>query len=330
MANVEPYSLSFWEILATSVAKMGPIPEHIAIIMDGNRRYARAKGLKTVLGHEAGSSVTTLLAQWVEAIGCKELTLYAFSSENFKRTEKEVEDVMDVIYRKVGLMIRAVDTGKNTSMCFQVIGNWDSIPLKLKFRLANLMQKTKNFKPYKLNVAVGYTGREGILRSLKEFEGQKSDKKMTNVNDSFEMIPPIKWNEYLLEQAQNLVDMRPVDMLIRTGGDLRLSDFMLWEASHAYVHFIPTTWPEFSFTDFIHAIFMYQLHRSRVPKRLSAKQSLSPEVMLLAEKMLQAGRTEKWAKIARLGKRDVPPETSEPDYVPNQFMKRFEALLNFN
>ncbi|OXA53910.1 isoprenyl transferase [Folsomia candida] len=323
MTEMDTYSLSLLEILATSVAKMGPIPDHIAIIMDGNRRYARTKGLNTVNGHEAGSRVSLGLEEWIRAIGCNELTVYAFSSENFKRTKEEIAGVMDVIYKKIGSMIQDVETGKNRDTSFQVIGNWESIPSKLKFRLANLMQKTKNFKPFKLNMAVGYTGREGILRSLNAFEGTKSDK----VNDNSDIIPPSKWNEYLIEQAQNLSDMKPVDLLIRTGGDLRLSDFMMWEASHAYVHFIPTTWPEFSFTDFIHAIFKYQLHRYGVPKQLSAKQSLSREEMTFAEKMLQLPRTERWTRIVRMGNKDVPLEEVEAEYSPNN--EKFSGAVKF-
>ncbi|OXA53392.1 isoprenyl transferase [Folsomia candida] len=329
---MEDYSLSLLEILATAVARMGPIPEHIAVIMDGNRRYAKSKGLKAIQGHQAGAAVSSRVEKWGKAIGCKEVTVYAFSSENFKRTKEEVDDLMELMCWKAETILQDVETGKITDVSFNVIGDWDKVPHKLKCRMANLVEKTKNFKPYKLNVAVAYTGREGMLRSLKAFEGLKSDESVTEVNhnsDKGQTQQP-KWNEYLVEQAQNMANMRPVDMLIRTGGDLRLSDFMLWEASHAYVHLTPKTWPELSFSAFMHAIFMYQVHRRQIPKPISAKDSLSPEELIHTEKTLQGPRAVMWARNARFAKKDPPLEkTSEPFCPKKTFLDSLQDLLSF-
>lgn len=150
------------------------------------------------------------------------------------------------------------------------------------------MVKTRNFKPYQLNVAIVYTGkirmnicmlgtiqiyllchylctsgREGILRSLTSLPVSIKNQENVNLHSH---LNPCEWNEYLVEQSQHLSDMRPVDMLIRTGGDCRLSDFMMWETTQAYIHFTPETWPEFTFWRLLHAILMYQVHRRTVPK----------------------------------------------------------------
>lgn len=160
--------------------------------------------------------------------------------------------------------------------CIQFIGNLHTLPAKVQHRMANIMKKTRYFEPYKLNIAVAYTGdtiiysinsdknltlhtrigigREGILRSMNVIQRNTDNNQI---------------NTCLVDQSQHLMDVRPVDMLIRTGGDLRLSDFMLWESSHAYIHFTPVTWPELTFWQLLHACFMYQIHRKKVtPKEV--------------------------------------------------------------
>ncbi|XP_035712110.1 dehydrodolichyl diphosphate synthase complex subunit DHDDS-like [Folsomia candida] len=195
---------------------------------------------------------------WWRALGCKELTLYVFSSENYKRTTQEVDALMDLMYRKFTTMLQEVEAGSNRDTCIQMIGNWEKFPLKLKHRMASLMARTRHLTPYKLNLAVGYTGREGILRSLSSFHDEDNEASC-NSSESFP-----KWNEHLIEQSQHLVDLRTIDLLIRTGGDQRLSDFMMWESSHAYIHFTEKTWPEFNFWEFIHCCFLYQVHKNRI------------------------------------------------------------------
>ncbi|XP_035712412.1 dehydrodolichyl diphosphate synthase complex subunit DHDDS-like [Folsomia candida] len=257
--------MSYLQLLAASIVRMGPIPQHIAIIMDGNRRYAASRGMKAQYGHEAGAELLNVVRTWGKAIGCKELTLYVFSSENYKRTVQEVEDLMDLIFRKFTTLLEEIESGENTDTCIQMIGNWEKFPLKLKYRMATLMARTKHFTPYKLNFAVGYTGREGILKSLNSFH-DKSNETSGNYDESFPA-----WNEYSIGQSQHLVDMRPIDVLIRTGGDQRLSDFMMWESTHAYIHFMKGTWPEFSFWKFIHSCFLYQVHKKKIVQAVWVK-----------------------------------------------------------
>ncbi|XP_021958749.1 isoprenyl transferase isoform X1 [Folsomia candida] len=322
------YEMSFYEILATSVARMGPTPNHMAIIMDGNRRFARAKGLKVMHGHEAGSTILDGVEEWRKAIGCKELTIYVFSSENFKRTKDEVDNLMELIFRRSEDTMNDVKSGKNTDMCVQFIGNWERSPEKLKNRIANVMEITKDFKPYKLNVALAFTGREGILRSLQAFTGWK-DETPTKTSESEENS--LGWNEYLIEQAQHSAHMRPIDILIRSGGDQRYSDFMMWEASQAYIHFTSETWPEFNFNQFMDAIWKYQVFRRQlIHKPISAKASLSPEEARKSEEILDKSRIKMWTRIGRMAKKDVPPEgTCIPYVVNNQWLDAFQKVLKF-
>ncbi|XP_035714954.1 dehydrodolichyl diphosphate synthase complex subunit DHDDS isoform X1 [Folsomia candida] len=227
MSHKNSYELSFLEILTTSVARMGKIPDHIAIIMDGNRRYARRKGLEVSNGHKAGADTLLNLYRWGNALGCKELTVYAFSSENYKRSKQEVDYLMELMEQRCTQLLQAIESHHESDTCIQMIGNLDNLPEKLRHRVAHLMQRTRLNKPYRLNVAVAYTSwsREGILAGLKALIDKDQDK-----ND------PSELNEYIIHQSHSLMDLRPVDMLIRTGGDQRLSDFMLWEASQAYIY----------------------------------------------------------------------------------------------
>ncbi|XP_035707756.1 dehydrodolichyl diphosphate synthase complex subunit Dhdds [Folsomia candida] len=239
--------MSVLEILAAPMTQIGKIPDHVALILDGNRRYAKSRGLPALKGHQAGYAFC--------------LTVFLFSIENFKRAKEEVDDLMELIFIMCTNLMKQVDAGTIMDTSFQVIGNWEGLlPVKLQHRMAHLMIKTRHFKPYRFNMAVAYTGRQGILQSLNAFPDSK-DEIMDNLRPS----------EYLIAQAQHLVDMSPVDMLIRTGGNLRLSDFMMWETSQAYIHFVPETWPEFSFWKLVHAILLYQVYRGSAEKVIKIK-----------------------------------------------------------
>ncbi|OXA61308.1 isoprenyl transferase [Folsomia candida] len=289
---MQSQDLSVLELLGSSIAKMGQIPEHIAVIMDGNRRYARTMGMKTLLGHQTGANVLHNLESWGKALGCKELTVYAFSTENFKRTKEEVENLMDLMFYELGKSLLNVEDGSNMDTCIQFIGNLHTLPAKVQHRMANIMKKTRYFEPYKLNIAVAYTGREGILRSMNVIQRNTDNNQI---------------NTCLVDQSQHLMDVRPVDMLIRTGGDLRLSDFMLWESSHAYIHFTPVTWPELTFWQLLHACFMYQIHRKKVtPKELPPNNYLDLTDVQYADLTLEKSRTLEWKVIDGKAGSDFP------------------------
>ncbi|XP_035703694.1 isoprenyl transferase [Folsomia candida] len=314
-----PKELSCLETLGISIAKIGRIPEHIAIIMDGNRRYAKNQGLTVAQGHEAGSYILKNLSIWGKALGCKEFTVYAFSNENFKRTKAEVDDLMDLFMNECANLLHEVDAGINKNTCIQIVGNWENLPAKLRHRMANLMHKTRHLKPFLLKLAIAYTGREGILRSLNALPLNKDPDEKTHLHSE-------QCNEYLIHQSQYLVDMRPIDMLIRTGGDCRLSDFMLWESSQSYIHFINETWPEFTLWKLIHAILMYQVHARKFP-------NLIPPRLNTEEKpnnILEKSRNERWNRIKRLAERDTPVgKIQTVIHTPNKFLQAVKNILTF-
>ncbi|OXA59239.1 dehydrodolichyl diphosphate synthase complex subunit DHDDS [Folsomia candida] len=319
--------MSILEILASSIVKMGPMPEHIAIIMDGNRRYARRNGLKVLFGHLKGAETLADVDRFAKALLCKELTVYAFSSENFRRNKEEVTNLMNVIEHNCTKMLQRVDSGTNIDTCIQFIGDWENCPDSLRYRMANLMVKTRNFKPYQLNVAIVYTGREGILRSLTSLPVSIKNQENVNLHSH---LNPCEWNEYLVEQSQHLSDMRPVDMLIRTGGDCRLSDFMMWETTQAYIHFTPETWPEFTFWRLLHAILMYQVHRRTVPKPVSSKENISKIEVDALQGILRNARNERWKRIEQQAMKDTPYEKIEKVIkYENKFLQVVQNLTIF-
>ncbi|XP_035703282.1 isoprenyl transferase 1 isoform X2 [Folsomia candida] len=318
-------SLSWFEILMTSMARMGPVPDHVAIIMDGNRRYARRKGLKVRHGHEAGADNLMNLDRWGKAVGCKELTVYAFSSENFKRSKEEVDHLMDLMGSQCACWLQEIESGDIKDVCIQMMGKWDNFPAELRHRMANVMQKTRHFKPYKFNIAVGYTGREGILRSLDALSMNNDEQ-----GEDLHRLMPSQWNEYLVEQSQHLLDMRPVDLLVRTGGDCRLSDFMMWEASQACIHFTTVTWPEFNFKEFIHAMLVYQVHRRKVSKQSLAIGHLSKIELASVQPVLEKSRNDRWARIERLAKKDTSIEKITKIITPpNKLAQILQNLTKF-
>ncbi|OXA53555.1 Dehydrodolichyl diphosphate syntase complex subunit DHDDS [Folsomia candida] len=249
--------MSVLEILAAPMTQIGKIPDHVALILDGNRRYAKSRGLPALKGHQAGDAGT----------------------------------IMDT--------------------SFQVIGNWEGLlPVKLQHRMAHLMIKTRHFKPYRFNMAVAYTGRQGILQSLNAFPDSK-DEIMDNLRPS----------EYLIAQAQHLVDMSPVDMLIRTGGNLRLSDFMMWETSQAYIHFVPETWPEFSFWKLVHAILLYQVYRGSAEK-------VNTPVEPNEHNFLDEIRNLRWTRIEHLARKDTYHDGGNLDF-SSKCAQGLEKILHF-
>ncbi|XP_021959556.1 dehydrodolichyl diphosphate synthase complex subunit Dhdds [Folsomia candida] len=309
--------MSILEILGASITQMGKIPDHVAIILDGNRRYSRSLGLPVEVGHKIGVSLIHKLLQWQRTLHIKEITAYLFSIENFKRSKAEVENLMELVFLTCTYFMQEIDAGNNTDMCIQIIGNWEGLlPVKLQHRIAHMMVKTRHLEPYRFNIAVAYTGRNAILQSLNAFSGSK-DEITGNLRGC-------ECSEYLIAQAQHLVDMSPVDMLIRTGGNLRLSDFMMWETSQAYIHFVPETWPEFSFWKLVHAIFLYQVHRRSVEKM--------PDIPIESKErnILEEVRQCRWTRIEHLALKDVEYDGGNLDFnPPSKYIETAEKILRF-
>ncbi|AQW81427.1 undecaprenyl diphosphate synthetase [Campylobacter pinnipediorum subsp. pinnipediorum] len=196
---------------------------HLAIIMDGNGRWAKNRGFLRTKGHENGALVVEKICDFCISNEIKILTLYAFSTENWKRPKTEIDFLLDLL--KKFLVSRKENFVKN-GIFFNTIGDIDIFNDDLKLEIKNLKNITKDNKKLKFNLAINYGAKDEIIRATKSLISQK--KEITEEN----------LNEFLDEKEQ-------IDLLIRTGGEQRLSNFMLWQASYAELAFTDTLWPDF-------------------------------------------------------------------------------------
>lgn len=222
----------------------GNIPKHIAVILDGNRRYAEKLGIPKFKGHEKGFDKIRELLEWCMELGIKEVTLYCFSTENFKRDKEEVHYLFDLFRKRIEdfKKDRLIHDNK---VKISVIGREGMFPEDMQKGMREVMEATKNYDRYKLNLALAYGSRSEIVDAIKKIIGK-------GVNDVDEGI--VKDNLYLSDD---------VDLLIRPGGEHRLSNFLLWQNSYAELWFSDTLWPEFEKEDLIGAVEWYKNRERR-------------------------------------------------------------------
>lgn len=225
------------------------LPKHIAIIMDGNRRWAKNNGLSTKEGHKAGSKNLENIAKFCNNLGIKYLTVYAFSTENWKRSKAEVSALMLILKANLDAMLRRIDL---ENIKIRVIGEKENIPKEIKPRIEKLVEKTKNNTGLTLNIAFNYGGRAEIVHATKEI-AQKVKNGELKIEDITEET--ISNNIYTAGQPDP-------DLMIRTSKELRTSNFLPWQLTYTEFYFPDKHWPEFSKEDLIEAIKVYQ-HRNR-------------------------------------------------------------------
>ena len=208
------------------------IPQHIAIIMDGNGRWAQQQGKHRVAGHKAGVESVRASVSCARTLGVKALTLFAFSSENWQRPEKEVGVLMDLF---MFVLTREVKRLHKNNIKFQVIGDLSRFSVKLQKKIAEAEALTKQNTSMVLSVAANYGGRWDIANAAKQLATQVMNNEL-----SLDEI-----NEQTLNEQTSLAQLPELDLLIRTGGDYRLSNFLLWQAAYAEFYFTDTLWPDF-------------------------------------------------------------------------------------
>ncbi|WP_417861087.1 isoprenyl transferase [Winogradskyella sediminis] len=229
------------------------LPAHLAIIMDGNGRWAKKQGLMRVVGHENG---TKSVRQTVEAsaeLGIKHLTLYAFSTENWNRPKLEVQTLMKLLVKSLKKELKTFEDN-NIKLC--AIGNLNDLPQKARKELLDVIEKTKNNTNMTLTLALSYGSREEIVNVIKEL----SVKVKNNIISS-ETIDESIINKHLY--TQNLPD---VDLLIRTSGEQRISNFLLWQIAYAELYFTDILWPDFTKENLYEALINYQNRERRFGK----------------------------------------------------------------
>jgi undecaprenyl diphosphate synthase len=229
------------------------VPNHIAVIMDGNGRWAKKRGLLRVFGHEKGANAVKETIEAASTSGVKYLTLYAFSTENWNRPKIEVNKLMNLLVSSLKKEFKSLHEN-DIKLC--AIGNLNSLPSKAFNELNEVIEKTKNNKKLVLTLALSYGSRNEIVETVKEIAN-----KVKNNIISIENIDDSIINEHLY--TRNLPD---VDLLIRTSGEQRISNFLLWQLAYAELYFTDVLWPDFKKEDFFEAILNYQNRERRFGK----------------------------------------------------------------
>lgn len=226
------------------------IPSHIAIIMDGNGRWAKNRAMPRIAGHHEGMQTVRRIARVADDVGIKVLTLYAFSTENWKRPLKEVEYLMSLPQMFLNSFMPELMERK---IRVQMIGDREGLPANTKAALDEAIEKTKNNTGLILNFAMNYGSRAEIVKAMKDI--------MIEVNDGKLTLDAI--DENLIDQYLMTSQLPEPDLLIRTSGEVRLSNFMLWQLAYTEFWFTDKLWPDFDHETFMEAIAAYQKRNRR-------------------------------------------------------------------
>lgn len=229
------------------------LPKHLAIIMDGNGRWAKQKGLLRALGHESGTKSVKVIIEASAKLGIEFLTLYAFSTENWNRPKLEVETLMKVL---INSLKKELTTLQKNNIKLSAIGNLEKLPKSAQKELLDVIDKTKDNTKMTLTLALSYGSREEIVSAVRNICS-----KVKNNIISIDTIDDSIINEHLY--TQNLPD---VDLLIRTSGEHRISNFLLWQIAYAELYFTDILWPDFKEEDLYEAIISYQKRERRFGK----------------------------------------------------------------
>ena len=225
--------------------EMENMPKHIAIIMDGNRRWARQKGLDPKLGHKEGAKTLEKIVRYANKIGLGYITVYAFSTENWKRTEDEVGALMLLLQNYLDDYSKRADT---ENIKVKVLGDISALPEGMQKSINKCMERTKNNTGVTFNIALNYGGRDEIVKAVKKISKQVKEGKI-NIEDI---------NEQLISDNLYTAGEPDPDLLIRTSGELRTSNFLPWQIVYSEFVFIEKNWPDFNEKDLDEAIEIYQ------------------------------------------------------------------------
>lgn len=229
------------------------LPSHLAIIMDGNGRWAKQKGMLRAFGHENGTKSVRKTVESCAKLGIKNLTLYAFSTENWNRPKIEVDTLMKLL---VSSLKKEIKTLQTNNIKLNAIGNLTNLPDSVQKELQEVIEKTSENTRMTLTLALSYGAREEIIQAVK-----KITNKVKNNIISEESIDESIINQHLY--THNLPD---VDLVIRTSGEHRISNFLLWQIAYAEFYFTEVLWPDFTEKDLYEAIISYQKRERRFGK----------------------------------------------------------------
>jgi undecaprenyl diphosphate synthase len=229
------------------------LPKHLAIIMDGNGRWAKQKGLIRALGHESGTKSVKVTVETCARLGIQNLTLYAFSTENWNRPKIEVETLMKLL---ISSLKKEIKTLQSNNIKLNAIGNLTNLPTKVQKELQEVIDKTSENTRMTLTLALSYGAREEIVQAVKKI----SDKVKNNI------ISEQAIDESIINQHLYTHNLPDVDLVIRTSGEHRISNFLLWQIAYAEFYFTDVLWPDFTENNLYEAIISYQKRERRFGK----------------------------------------------------------------
>jgi undecaprenyl diphosphate synthase len=221
---------------------LSKLPRHIAVIMDGNGRWAKKRGLPRTAGHAAGAETFRRVATYCKNIGIEYLTVYAFSTENWKRPADEVSAIMDILERYLG---EAIETMERDRVKMKFFGDITFLSKKLQALIAKTEEISKKFEGVQVNMCVNYGGRDEILRAVRAYAQE--------FKETGAPLTEEKFSGYMF--SKNLPDP---DLIIRPSGEMRLSNFLLWQSAYSEFYFTDVLWPDFDERELDRAIVAYQ------------------------------------------------------------------------
>lgn len=227
------------------------IPEHVAIIMDGNGRWAKQRGYERSFGHHAGAETVHVIAEQAARLGVRFLTLYTFSTENWNRPADEVAALMQLLIDQV-----EEETFMKNNISFRIIGDEDRLPENVRRRLYQCIERTSANTGMCMVLALSYSSRWEIVRAARMMAQEAADGKLL----------PADIDDKCVSQHLTTNFMPDPDLLIRTGGELRLSNYLLWQCAYSELYFCDTFWPDFREEEFFKAIYDYQQRERRFGK----------------------------------------------------------------
>lgn len=226
------------------------LPQHIAIIMDGNRRWARSRGLSDGQGHEAGAQNLQKIVEYCRDIGVKHLTVYALSTENWRK--RPIQEVRGLFRLLIDITRKKAGEYRRSGIKFFVLGNFQAFPRKVKEAIKKILALIIIDEKIQFNVALNYGGRDEIVTAIKQIIKDK--------------IPANKVNEEVVSKYLYTHHQPDPDLIIRPGGEFRLSNFLLWQMSYSELYFTNTLWPDFGPKELEKAIYWYQQRERRMGK----------------------------------------------------------------
>lgn len=226
------------------------VPKHIAMIMDGNRRWAKGRGMPPFQGHYQGAKQLAIIVKAACQLGVEVLTVFAFSTENWKRSEAEVAVLMRLLKSQI---LEQKETMREQGVRLSFIGDLSRLPKSLRVVCQEAVEYTKGGQLLDLVVGINYGGRDEIVRAVRK----------TAVAVSKGQVSPTEIDEQMFQACLDTAELPPADLMIRTSGEHRISNFLLWQLSYSELFFLQMSWPEFSHIHFLEVVLTYQKRQRR-------------------------------------------------------------------